>query len=220
VLTGAWTQCYRMESRVGEISMYTRPPVWVCSFSNHSKMAISCLKMVTVCSYEVVCVRVCVCVCVCPHTKPLAITPQKSVMPTVTTIITSNLTIALLSCLLTSQCVSSAHSICTPYSTQRMNATCSLSYAFRSSRMWHVSSHRWCWLLKASTNTRALPSVDMSRTTCPVTQHHSQDSLNPQNAVRTSHPDNFISLSYVTFMCLRNFKCDRLTNILEELQLP
>jgi hypothetical protein len=29
-----------------------------------------------------------------------------------------------------------------------------------------------------------------------------------KNAVRTSNLDNFISLSYVTFMCLRNFKCD------------
>jgi len=43
-----------------------------------------------------------------------------------------------------------------------------------------VSSHRWCWLLKASTNTRALPSFDMSRTTRPMSQQHIPDSLNPQ----------------------------------------
>jgi hypothetical protein len=39
-----------------------RPPVCVCSFNDHGKMATSCLKKVKVCSYEA---RVCVCVCVC-----------------------------------------------------------------------------------------------------------------------------------------------------------
>ena len=66
VFTHFWTQCYRMESRVREISMYTRPPVYVCSFCKHSKMAITCMKMVTVCSYEA---SVCVCVCVCVSTQ-------------------------------------------------------------------------------------------------------------------------------------------------------
>ena len=111
-LTGFWTKCYRMESRVGEISMYTRPPVCVRNFSNHSKLATSWRKMVTEC------------MCVCPHTKLHGVTSQNSIMPTVTTMLTSNLTIIVFSCLLTSQYVSSAHSICTTYSTERgMNAT-------------------------------------------------------------------------------------------------
>ena len=100
----------------------------------------------------------------------------------VTTARTSNPTIISFSCLLTSQCVSSAHSICTPYSTERgMNATW-LVYLEHSGLLGcdTVSSHRWCWLLKASTNTRALPSFDISTTTCPVSQHHIPDSLNPQ----------------------------------------
>jgi len=75
VLTGYWTQCYRMESTVGEISMYTGPPVCVWSFSNHSTMATSCQKMLTVCSYEA-------CVCVCVHTpNRLASHPRRAQCP-------------------------------------------------------------------------------------------------------------------------------------------
>jgi len=154
--------------------MYTKPPVCVCISSNQSKMAKSCPKMVTVCSYEA---RACVstyqtswhhipeeCNAPCHHHEKLK---------------THNY---FISCLLTSQCVSSAHSICTPYSTERgMNATW-LVYLEHSGLLGcdSVSSHRWCQLLKTSTNTMALPSFDMSRTTCPMTQHHISDSLNPQ----------------------------------------
>jgi hypothetical protein len=45
------------------------------------------------------------CVRACPHTKPLCVTSQKSVMPTVTIIRISNLTIISFLCLLTSKCV-------------------------------------------------------------------------------------------------------------------
>ena len=130
-----------MGSRVGKTSMYIRPPVSVWSFSNHCKMATGWWKMVTVCSYEAHAhAKVSARVSVCPHTKLHGVTSQKSIMPTVATMRTSNLTIILFLCLLTSQSVSSAHSVCTTYSTERgMNATwLSLSRAFRSSRMWHV----------------------------------------------------------------------------------
>ena len=134
MLTVFQTQRYRMESTVGEISMYTRPTVCVCSFSNHRGMAKSCLKMATVCSYQA-CVRVCVCVYTY-HTAWHHI-PEECNAPChhCVNLKTHNY---FISCLLTSQCVSSAHSICTLYSTERrMNATwLSLSWAFRSSRKW------------------------------------------------------------------------------------
>ena len=55
-------------------------------------------------------------------------------------------------------------------------------YLEHSGLLWcdNVPSHRWCWLLKASTNTRALPSFEMSKTTRPMSHHHTPDHLNPQ----------------------------------------
>ena len=177
--------------------------------------------MVTACSYEArACAHVCVCVCVwfgvcvyvCPHNKLHGVTSQNSVMPTVATVRSSNLTIILISCLLTSQCVSSAHSVCTPYSTERgMNATwLSLSWAFRSSRMWQrviTQGSPEFWRVQ-QTQGHNLPW------TCQelLAQCHSITSqtawILSKNAVRTSNLHNFISLSCVTFVFLTNFKCD------------
>jgi len=110
-----------------------------------------------------------------------------------------------ISCLLTSQCVSSAHSICTPYSTESgMNATwqsilsiqvfygVTMCHHTGGADFWRHQQTQWHYLPLTCQELHAQRHSITSQTAWILSK----------NAVRTSHLDIFISVSCVTLCAL------------------